>query len=65
MRETPPSHRLSSRNAASGPSRNPDAWVIAQIHPREYKQLELGELMEFDQRKYGATKLIFYERPGD
>jgi 16S rRNA (guanine966-N2)-methyltransferase len=44
---------------------HPDAWVIAQIHPREYKQLELGELMEFDQRKYGATKLIFYERPGD
>ncbi len=42
---------------------NPDgAWVIAQIHPREYKQLELNALEEFDQRKYGSTLLVFYER---
>jgi 16S rRNA (guanine966-N2)-methyltransferase len=43
---------------------HPDAWVIAQIHPKEYEQLELSELVEFDQRKYGTTLLVFYERPG-
>jgi len=37
-----------------------DAWVIAQIHPREYTALELQNLEEFDQRKYGSTLLVFY-----
>jgi 16S rRNA (guanine966-N2)-methyltransferase len=42
---------------------NPEgAWVIVQIHPREYKQLELSALEEFDQRKYGSTLLVFYEK---
>jgi len=36
--------------------------VIAQIHPREYVQLELKNLKEFDQRKYGSTLLVFYEK---
>jgi 16S rRNA (guanine966-N2)-methyltransferase len=39
-----------------------DGWVIAQIHPVEYKKLELENLVEFDQRKYGSTLLVFYER---
>ena len=39
-----------------------DGWVIAQIHPKEYRPLELTALMEFDQRKYGSTLLVFYER---
>ena len=39
-----------------------DGWAIAQIHPKEYKQLDLNHLMEFDQRKYGSTLLVFYER---
>jgi 16S rRNA (guanine(966)-N(2))-methyltransferase RsmD len=38
-----------------------DAWIIAQIHPREYEALELAYLAEFDQRKYGSTLLVFYE----
>ncbi len=38
------------------------AWVIVQIHPREYKQLELKVLEEFEQRKYGSTLLVFYEK---
>jgi 16S rRNA (guanine966-N2)-methyltransferase len=42
----------------------PDAWVIAQIHPKEYEELELSQLVEFDQRKYGATLLVFFEWPG-
>jgi 16S rRNA (guanine(966)-N(2))-methyltransferase RsmD len=44
---------------------NPDAWIIAQMHPEEYLQLELTHLMEFDQRRYGNTLLVFYEYPGD
>jgi 16S rRNA (guanine(966)-N(2))-methyltransferase RsmD len=39
-----------------------DAWVIAQIHPKEYVDLELKDLNEFDQRKYGSTLLVFYQR---
>ncbi|MEJ2011897.1 MAG: 16S rRNA (guanine(966)-N(2))-methyltransferase RsmD [Anaerolineales bacterium] len=42
---------------------HPDAWVIAQIHPKEYEQLTLANLVEFDQRKYGSTLLVFYECP--
>lgn len=43
---------------------NLDAWVIAQINPKEYRPLELETLVEFDQRSYGRTQLVFYERPG-
>lgn len=39
-----------------------DAWVIVQIHPAEYKKLDLYHLTEFDQRKYGSVLLIFYEK---
>ena len=38
-----------------------DAWVIVQIHPVEYETLNLPNLREFDQRKYGSTLLLFYE----
>ena len=38
------------------------AWVIMQIHPREYRELELHSLEEFEQRKYGSTMLVFYEK---
>jgi 16S rRNA (guanine(966)-N(2))-methyltransferase RsmD len=38
-----------------------DAWVIVQIHPVEYESLSLTHLVEFDQRKYGSTVLVFYE----
>jgi 16S rRNA (guanine966-N2)-methyltransferase len=39
-----------------------DGWVIVQIDPREYKILALENLEEIEQRKYGSTMLIFYER---
>ena len=35
--------------------------VVAQIHPREYQDLPLRTLTEYDQRKYGSTLLCFYE----
>ena len=38
------------------------AWVIVQIHPREQKPLELNNLKQFDERKYGSTLLVFYEK---
>jgi len=38
------------------------AWVIVQIHPREYRSLELQTLQQFDERKYGSTLLVFYEK---
>ena len=38
-----------------------DAWVIVQIHPREFENPELENLVEFDRRNYGSTLLIFYQ----
>jgi 16S rRNA (guanine(966)-N(2))-methyltransferase RsmD len=42
-----------------------DGWIIVQIHPIEYKPLELKNFYEFDQRKYGSTLFVFYQRPFD
>lgn len=39
-----------------------DGWLIAQIHPKEYRELDSNNLLEFDRRKYGSTMLVFYER---
>ncbi len=39
-----------------------DGTVIAQIDPTEYQQVELNNLEEGEQRKYGSTLLIFYDR---
>jgi 16S rRNA (guanine966-N2)-methyltransferase len=36
--------------------------VIVQIHPKEYRSLDLGEIRETRQKKYGNTLLVFYER---
>ncbi len=41
---------------------HPDGWAIVQIHPKEYTPLPLQNFQEFDQRKYGSTLLVFYER---
>ncbi|NJD60092.1 MAG: 16S rRNA (guanine(966)-N(2))-methyltransferase RsmD [Anaerolineales bacterium] len=45
-----------------------DAWLIVQIHPIEYKpigeELPLENLVEFDQRHYGSTVLVFYRKDG-
>lgn len=39
-----------------------DAWVIVQIHPVEYEESLLQNLSEFDQRRYGSTLFVFFER---
>ena len=41
---------------------NADAWVIVQIDPREFQEAALKNLETFDQRKYGTTLLIFYQK---
>jgi len=40
----------------------PDGWIIVQIHPVEYIPLDLENFVEFDQRKYGSTLLVFFDR---
>jgi 16S rRNA (guanine(966)-N(2))-methyltransferase RsmD len=39
-----------------------DGWVIAQIDPKEYQALQLDNLEEFEQRRYGTTLLVFFEQ---
>jgi len=38
----------------------PGGLVVAQMHPKEYEELELETLELTDQRKYGSTTLCFY-----
>ena len=38
-----------------------DGWAIVQIDPTEYQEITLGNLEEFEQRRYGSTLLVFYE----
>lgn len=50
------------RGGTVGPDQDQSAgFVIAQIHPKEYRDLELGTLRETRQRRYGNTVLVFYE----
>jgi len=39
-----------------------DGWVIVQIDPKELEEIILENFSMFDQRRYGNTLLIFYER---
>jgi 16S rRNA (guanine966-N2)-methyltransferase len=39
-----------------------DGTVIVQIDPTEYEEVELQNLAEGEQRKYGKTLLVFYDR---
>ena len=39
-----------------------DGWVIVQLDPIEYENISLKNLQLFDQRKYGSTLLLFYQR---
>jgi 16S rRNA (guanine(966)-N(2))-methyltransferase RsmD len=63
----PPQYKETWRRALLCLDENPgwlsqDAWVIVQIHPVEYQSLTLKNLSEFDQRRYGSTLFVFYER---
>ena len=39
-----------------------DGTVIVQIDPTEYQKIELSNLVETEQRKYGSTLVVFYDR---
>jgi 16S rRNA (guanine(966)-N(2))-methyltransferase RsmD len=39
-----------------------DGTVIVQIDPTEYAEVKLENLEETEQRKYGSTLLVFYDR---
>lgn len=39
-----------------------DGTVIVQVDPSEYEEVELNNLVEGEQRKYGSTLLVFYDR---
>jgi 16S rRNA (guanine966-N2)-methyltransferase len=39
-----------------------DGTVIVQIDPTEYVEMNLENLEETEQRKYGSTLLVFYDR---
>jgi len=43
----------------------PGGLAIAQIHPKEYKELALKSLRLVDQRRYGSTMLCFYRYEND
>jgi len=63
----PPQYKDLWKSALTSLDENPgwmtdDAWVIVQIHPVEYAPLTLTNLVEFEQRKYGSTLLVFFER---
>jgi 16S rRNA (guanine(966)-N(2))-methyltransferase RsmD len=38
--------------------------IVVQIHPKEYEDLDLGEIRETRQKRYGNTLLVFFERVG-
>ncbi|MBN1315379.1 MAG: RsmD family RNA methyltransferase, partial [Anaerolineales bacterium] len=38
-----------------------DGVVIVQIHPKEFKELDLENVSMVEQRKYGNTMLCFYQ----
>jgi 16S rRNA (guanine966-N2)-methyltransferase len=63
----PPQYKELWKRAVSTLDKRPDwlsedAWVIVQIHPVEYQSLELQNLVEFDQRRYGSVLFVFYEK---
>jgi 16S rRNA (guanine(966)-N(2))-methyltransferase RsmD len=41
-----------------------DSWIIVQIDPNEYSALPMKHFVEFEQRRYGNTMLVFYETTG-
>lgn len=41
---------------------SPSGQIITQIHPIEYQEIAITNFSLFDQRRYGSTMLLFYER---
>lgn len=63
----PPQYKGMWITALEGLDQNPDwmvedGWIVVQIDPHEYESMSLKHFIEFDQRKYGNTLLVFFER---
>jgi 16S rRNA (guanine(966)-N(2))-methyltransferase RsmD len=63
----PPQYKQLWREALAKLDRRPawlaeEGWIIVQIHPVEYEEISLEHFVAFDNRKYGSTLLIFFER---
>ena len=63
----PPQYKGMWRQAIELVDDNPgwlteESWVIVQIHPKEFLNLNLDCLEKIDERKYGSTLLVFYEK---
>ena len=66
----PPQYKEMWLRALLAVDKNPDwlseeSWVVVQIHPKEFhghEEVELKNLTKFDERKYGSTLLVFYEK---
>jgi 16S rRNA (guanine966-N2)-methyltransferase len=43
----------------------PDGVVVVQIDPQERQDVTLTQLRLYDERRYGNTLFLFYERPGE
>ena len=52
---------LQKPTAGSDEGRAP-GLVVVQIDPKEYESLDLGEIHETRQKRYGNTLLVFFER---
>lgn len=65
----PPQYQQLWRKTLQKIDRQVDQWLLAdgavvvQIHPVEYEEVPLQNLVLYDQRKYGSTLLCFYQRP--
>jgi 16S rRNA (guanine(966)-N(2))-methyltransferase RsmD len=62
----PPQYKQLWQKAIQAADANPgwlseESWIIVQIDPVEYEALELEHFLEFDQRRYGSTLLVFFE----
>ncbi|MCL4301602.1 MAG: 16S rRNA (guanine(966)-N(2))-methyltransferase RsmD [Anaerolineae bacterium] len=65
----PPQYKQLWRKTLQKIDRQVDQWLLAggavvvQIHPVEYEEISLQNLVLYDERKYGSTLLCFYQRP--
>jgi 16S rRNA (guanine966-N2)-methyltransferase len=50
-----------NRRSAESDEVEPSGLAIVQIDPREYQSLELTEIRETKQRRYGNSLLVFFE----
>jgi 16S rRNA (guanine(966)-N(2))-methyltransferase RsmD len=64
----PPQYKQLWRKTLQKIDRQIDHWLLAdgavvvQIHPVEYEEVPLQNLVLYDERKYGSTLLCFYQR---